>query len=192
MAGCARDFLWLYPLNKESPMSWGQGAYYVRIKPPYICTYYLYRFLCTGRDCGKISWVAAEYIIIRCGCVVIAITLRLCGNIIYVAAVYIIYIIYTYNFYGKSCSLRLLTVGWVRFIYYIYIIYIILYVQVVRWSALRVSRSALCALRILELDTLRYAGKLKDGVIYTIDYFLLHLHYNVEFPKSHSKILKKI
>ena len=54
---------------------------------------------------------AAGYIIIRCGCVVIAITLRLCGNIIYVAAVYIIYIIYTYNFYGKSCSLRLLTVG---------------------------------------------------------------------------------
>ena len=65
--------------------------------------------------------------------------------------VYIIYILYTYKLSGKECTLRALYGGKVRKdMCGIYCIYI-LYVQVVRTSALRVSRSALCAARILEL-----------------------------------------
>lgn len=129
-------------------MSWGQGAYYVRIKPPYICTYYLYRFLCTGRDCGKISWVAAEYIIIRCGCVVIAITLRLWCIIIYVAAVYILYIQYVRTIFTE----KLVHCGsspWVEYgLYTIFILYILyytyrLYVEVrFAYPVLRYARCA--------------------------------------------------
>lgn len=65
--------------------------------------------------------------------------------------VYIVYIIYMYKLSGKECTLRALCGGKMRKdVCGICCIYI-LYVQVVRTSALRVSRSALCATRILEL-----------------------------------------
>ena len=145
-------------LNKESPMSWGQGAPMFGRKPPIVHIYYSYTFFMheTRLRENKLggSWVYYYTLrLLRNGLCVAVVW----WDIICCGWVYIIYIIYTLKFYGKYCALRLLTVGWVRFIYYIYIIYIILYIQVVRWSVLRVSRSALCALRILELDTLRMA-----------------------------------
>ena len=66
--------------------------------------------------------------------------------------------------------------------------------DVVSRCALRVFRSALCALRILELDTLRFSGEKGKEVVKFIIYMNIFciFYFNVDFLSDDFTILEKI
>ena len=129
-------------------MSWGLRDSYVRIKPPYICTYYLYRFLCTGHNCGKRGWVYYYTLrLLRNDCCAAAVVY----NYIYCGCIYYIYNIYV-QFLRKilyvAAPRRGLSAVYILYLYYIYYIirtgYTLKYRQLNRYCALRNAHNAAC------------------------------------------------
>ena len=77
---------------------------------------------------------------------------------------------------------------------YLYMLLCVGCSAVVPRCVLRVFRSALCALRILELDTLRFSGEKVKEVVKFIIYMNIFciFYFNVDFLSDDFTILEKI